>query len=194
LSAFPRGEETIMSRRATFAAAAVVALSTTWVFAQEDRPPAPATPPTVEDLQRQIDKLKKDVNALNIALNQAYDRLEQISEADPTGSGFTPRILANMATNPRFRDEVERVTQAKLRFRNQAAFEPILYVNGVAWRVQTGNSYLPVPRDSVTVGDAFGESFIVRFDPGIGDQTITITAEGTVIRPTAVASAPRPAE
>ncbi len=141
------------------------------------------------DLAKRVERMERAVGNLTTLVDQAYDRLEQISTADPQGSGYTPRILANMATNPRFRDEMERVSQAKLRFRNQAAFEPILYVNGVAWRVRTGHSFLPVPRDAVAVGDAFGESFNVQFEPGVADQTITITADGTVERPVAVASA-----
>jgi hypothetical protein len=150
-------------------------------------PPAEqANPPTLE---ARVQALEGAVATLEQEVDKIGDTLNEISTLDPSSGKRYPRVLANMSEHAAFRGEMNQVaeqTQGKLVFHNANWFEPIVYVNGVAWRVRNdGRSHVPVTRSTVTVQRPFQPPLRLDFQPGNNELVVMVTPSGQLVVPVA---------
>jgi hypothetical protein len=64
------------------------------------------------------------------------------------------RALGRMAEDPVFRTEMGRAMQGRLDLQNFLGMPKIIYINGTAWTVRTGESYIYVPVGKVTIQES----------------------------------------
>ncbi len=121
--------------------------------AAERRLPPPAQAPT-NNLQQQIDDLKGKVNALQSQVNDLKNNVStlednvlpslvqsvnvltsRINEIGRESNGrYLPNILGNMERDPAYRSDIRRAVQGKVLIQNTLGYEPVLYINGTAYR------------------------------------------------------------
>ncbi len=102
----------------------------------------------LEEENRQLKLQLEDVEILTAKLATLEAQLADVGnmarrEAD--------EALGRMADDPVLRTEFGRQLQGKLNLNNQSGIEKVIYINGTAWTVRTGESYIYVPVGKVSI-------------------------------------------
>lgn len=93
-----------------------------------------------------IQSLGAQVQELNVALSNI---------ATQSGDGYKLDILGKMSSDANFREEMRRATQGKIMFNNTTGFPQVVYINGTAWNVGVGESYIMAPVGNVSAQMAY---------------------------------------
>lgn len=93
----------------------------------------------VVELETLIDELKAEVKLLR----QAQTRLVDTED-------FSTRALGAMSEDGDLRGHMGRMLQGKVRLTNNTGQSQVIYINGTAWTVVTGESYVLAPVGTVS--------------------------------------------
>ncbi len=107
-------------------------------------PPQPA--PTPEELHEQIKQLDSRLTQLFTTLDA---RLSEIGRE--VNGQYISDVIGNMSKSPAFQRDMQAATQGKLVFHNNWGIDRLLYINGTAWSVRPGTSYIWVPATRVSI-------------------------------------------
>lgn len=122
------------------------------------------------DMAQTLETVANQMQSLNIdALNGMATQLQELSVAmsqiaTQSGDGYNIDILGKMNSSANFREEMRRATQGRILFRNYTGVPQLVYVNGTAWNVTTGESYIDAAVGKVSTQMAYFDLAPVVYD------------------------------
>lgn len=119
-------------------------------FLKQQVPAIQANTDAVKETQEvQIPGLEQQ---LGDAIEQNSDALRDIATKD--GDRHYPKLLANVATNDRFRKEWSNTVQGRVRVDNTMGRTLTFYLNGARWKLPAGVHYFHAPCGELTANVA----------------------------------------
>ncbi len=116
----------------------------------------PAMANQVNDIANQLQGLDMDViTAMATQLQELSVAMSQI--ATQGTDGYDIDLLGKMNSSSTFREQMRRATQGRILFRNYTGVPQLVYVNGTAWNVTAGESYIDAAVGNVTAQMAYFE-------------------------------------
>ncbi len=125
----------------------------------------------VDDMEAELAKLPTIVEQLNgistqlqgldmVALQAMGEQMAELNTAlsqivTQSGDGYNIDILGKMNSSATFREEMRRATQGKIMFKNFTGLPQLVYINGTAWNVQPGESYIDAAVGNVSAQMAY---------------------------------------
>ena len=102
--------------------------------------------PKIDELVSRIAELETEVDSLRATIAALNDRLVDL--VDP--SELSRQALGAMEENPQLRSGLGRMLQGKVRLTNDTGEPQVMHINGTAWTVVTGESYVFAPVGTVS--------------------------------------------
>ncbi|MDA7977271.1 MAG: DUF2730 domain-containing protein [Pirellulales bacterium] len=115
------------------------------------------------DLSQKLDTIASQLKAIDADAIQALgDEVRELSVAmsqiaTQSGDGYNVDILGKMSTSANFREELRRATQGRIVFNNFTTLPQLVYINGTAWNVQPGQTYIDAAVGTVSAQMAYFE-------------------------------------
>lgn len=97
-------------------------------------------------LRERIAKLETEMEELKGTLRTMNDALANLAEQD--SSGLSAEALGAMEE---LRSDLPRITQGKIRLQNNTGQDQVMYINGTAWTVVPGRSFVYAPVGTVAL-------------------------------------------
>ncbi len=102
----------------------------------------------LEEENRQLKLQLEDVEILAAKLQTLEAQLADVGDM---ARREADEALGRMADDPVLRTEFGRQLQGRLNLDNQSGVEKVIYINGTAWTVRKGESYIYVPVGKVSI-------------------------------------------
>ncbi|WP_425398768.1 hypothetical protein [Aeoliella sp.] len=100
----------------------------------------------IEDLRARLVELETEVEALKTNLAIAQSKIGQMVTADE----FRDKTLGAMSEDAALRGRVGELLQGKVRLNNPTDESVVMYINGTAWTVVPGKSFVHAPVGTVS--------------------------------------------
>jgi hypothetical protein len=121
-------------------------------------------------LEEENARLKQQLQAMEVLAAKVETLEAQLAGVDDLARREADSALGRMADDPVLRTEFGRQLQGRLNLNNTLGVEKVVFINGTAWTVRTGESYIYVPVGKVSIQESLdGEPIFIDLDQWAAD-------------------------
>lgn len=100
----------------------------------------------IVQLQTEVEELKATISQLRGTITSTEKAIAKYEDSTLLGKA----TLGAMSTEPQLRSDLGKLLQGKVRLVNNTGSNAVVYINGTAWTVLTGESYVLAPVGTVS--------------------------------------------
>lgn len=104
--------------------------------------------------ERRIDELTAQLEEMEVLRAKVATLEAQLADVGKIAQTEADNSLGRMAEDPVLRTELGRAMQGKLNLTNSLGVQKVIYINGTAWTVRTGESYVYVPVGKISIQES----------------------------------------